>query len=294
MTRDEVLELAKRGKENGCSEALITLGELPEVHDMMRNKLEEWDYSSTAEYLTDLSKEILDIGLLPHTNPGILEKEDLKRLRKWNASMGLMLESTAKLEAHENSPGKDPDLRVKMIKEAGELQIPFTTGILIGIGESWEDRVQSLLKIREIQEEYGHIQEVIIQPFLPKKGTPMENKAPPDHIEILNTVSLAKNVIPNMNIQVPPNLSTKYTDLFMVGANDLGGISTETPDFINPEYPWPNIEELRKNLEERRFKLIERLPIYPELAKDSNFMSPEVKEVVKDLSDKKIYGGNYF
>lgn len=286
MAPEEALELAKRGKKAGCSEALITLGERPEVHDVMKEKLEGWNYSNTVDYLADLSEQILNFGLLPHINPGILDKDELSRLRRWNASMGLMLECATELPAHGESPGKDPKLRLEMIEEAGELKIPFTTGILVGIGESWNDRIESLLKIKELHQKYGHIQEVIVQPFIPKKGTPMENEPAPDHLEILNTLSIAERVMPDTSIQVPPNLTHKLIDFLRAGVDDLGGISITTPDFINPEKPWPNIAELKSRVENAGFELRERLPIYPEFARDSDFMSPEVKEVVGNLSDR--------
>lgn len=283
MSKQEVLELAERGEEAGCSEALITLGEKPEVHDMMKERLGEWGYSSTVEYLEELAREILELGLLPHINPGILEKDDLLRLRRWSASMGLMLESSTELPVHERSPGKDPELRLNTIKAAGGAKIPFTTGILVGIGEDWGDRVKSLLDIREINEKYGHIQEVIVQPFVPKENTPMEDKSPPTHIDILNTVSLAKSIMPDMNVQVPANLVDRFTDFFLIGANDIGGISTVTPDFINPEKPWPKIHELKPKFEGLGYVLKERLPIYPEFVRKPEFMSPEVREVVEEF-----------
>ncbi|KXB06033.1 hypothetical protein AKJ53_01540, partial [candidate division MSBL1 archaeon SCGC-AAA382F02] len=178
---------------------------------------------------------------------------------------------------------------LKTIEKAGELKIPFTIGILVGIGESWEDRINSLLEIRRLQEEFGHIQEVIIQPFVPKEETPMENKSPPKHQELLNIVFFARRIMPDMNIQVPPNLISKLIDFLLAGANDLGGMSTVTPDFINPQNPWPNIEKLDKKLGKEGFDLRERLSIYPKFVKNSDYMRPEVEEVVKELSEKGDY-----
>lgn len=289
MSKEEILELVKRGKKAGCSEALITCGERPEKYDMMREKLDDWNYETFVDYIIDLSKEILKLNVLPHTNLGVLEKSELKRLRKWNASMGLMLESAVELPAHDHSPGKTPGLRLEMIENAGKLKIPFTTGILIGIGENWRDRITSLVKIRELHKKYGHIQEVIVQPFLPKSETPMEDRSRPDQSKILNTILTAKSIMPNMSIQIPPNLTDNYLNYLLVGVRDLGGISNITPDFINPDRPWPKIEKLEKELENKKFELKERLPIYPEFVKKPGFMSSEIKEVVKTLSDKEGY-----
>lgn len=290
MSREEILKLAKEGKEAGCTEALLTLGEKPEEkYSMIRKKLEEWGYKSTIDYLVGLSREILDIGLLPHTNPGIMSKEEMSRLKKWNASLGLMLESATPLAAHSESPGKKPEKRLEVLENAGKLKIPFTTGILVGIGENWQDRVKSFVKIRELHENYGHIQEVIIQPFIPKEKTPMSNRSKPDHSKILNTVITAKSIMPSVNIQVPPNLVGKITDSLEVGATDIGGISTVTPDFINPDKPWADLSSLESDLSGGGFVLKERLPLHPEYATDSSFMSEEIEEVVNKLIDEKGY-----
>ncbi len=290
MSEEEVMNLVKKAKKTGCTEALITLGERPEgEYDIMREKLDEWGYESTVDYLVYLSEKLLEKGILPHTNAGILEKAEIARLRKWNASIGLMLESVADLSAHEESPGKKPRLRLEMIKNAGELKVPITTGLLVGIGETQEDRINSLTKLKEIQKKYGHIQEVIIQPFMPKEGTPMEDKKPLNHSKIVNTVELAREIMPNMNIQIPPNLIQKYEDFFQAGVNDLGGVSKITPDFINPEKSWPDVSDLENVVKGAGFELKERLPIHPKFVKDSKFMSSEVEKVVSKLSDRKGY-----
>ncbi|KXA95913.1 hypothetical protein AKJ65_00045 [candidate division MSBL1 archaeon SCGC-AAA259E19] len=291
LSKKEVLELAKRGRERGCSEALFTLGERPEVYDSVKKRLDEWGYSGTVDYLEDLCKSVLDIDLLPHVNPGILEKRELEKLRSWSASMGLMLESTAELPAHDDSPGKDPNLRLKTIAEAGKLKIPFTTGLLVGVGESREDRKESLLEIRDLNRKYGHIQEIIIQPFAPKAGTLMGNAPPPSYSKILSTVEEARRLMPEMNIQVPPNLidNGKIIGLIRAGVNDLGGISNVTPDFINPENPWPSIPELKDMLESKDFKLGERLPIYPEFVLDDKFMSSKTQEKIRKMADESGY-----
>ncbi len=289
LSEKEVLDLTKKGLKKGCSEAMVTLGERPETYKMMEKWLEKQGYSTTIDYLVHLSSKILDVGLLPHVNPGVIEESEMTRLKKCCASMGLMLECATELPVHKDSPGKDPETRLAMIEKAGEMNIPFTTGILVGIGESWKDRVKSLMEIRKIQEKHGHIQEVIIQPFIPKKGTQMENKDPPDHIDILNTINLAKNIMPKMSLQVPPNLTENLMDLLEVGVNDLGGISPITHDYINPENPWPKIEEIKSELSKSRFKLKERLPIYPEFAKNSKFMSQKIENLVKSMIEKNGY-----
>jgi len=304
MSPEEVLELAERAKAAGCSEALLTLGERPEVHADVREKLEKFGYESTIDYLEDLCKHILELGLLPHTNAGLLSGRELRRLRQFNASMGLMLECAAELPAHRNSPGKDPRLRLEVIEIAGKLRIPFTTGLLIGVGETHEDRVLSLLAIRELHERYDHIQEIIIQPFAPKPNTPMANCPRPSTKELLTTVVMARSLMPEMNIQVPPNLldynggvvqlggcrfEKAVKAVLLAGANDFGGISSLTPDFINPDDPWPSVAELRATIERAGFVPRERLPIYPRYAKDKRFMSREVRKVVQELADKDGY-----
>ncbi len=328
MSPAEVIKLAKRGKAAGCSEALLTLGERPEVHAEAREKLHELGYEKTVDYLADLCQQILEMGLLPHTNAGLLDERELRRLRRYNASMGMMLECAAVLPAHRKSPGKDPRLRMMTIEAAGRLRIPFTTGLLIGVGESFEDRFQSLLTLRRLHESYGHIQEIIIQPFAPKPNTLMASCTPPSLEEVLLTVIIARSMMPKMNIQVTPNLlnvekpcltsetnvlpktpmsylrRSSYSPLagrecwsfgdtikavMRAGANDFGGISTLTPDFINPEHPWPSVAELRAWIERAGFEPRERLPIYPRYVKDSNFMSKEVRRVVLELADEDGY-----
>ena len=289
MSPEDVLDLIERAKAAGCSEALLTLGERPEVHAEARGKLDSFGHGSTVDYLEDICKRILELGLLPHTNTGLLSVRELRRLRRYNASMGLMLECAAELPVHAQSPGKDPKLRLKMIEDAGKLRIPFTTGLLIGIGESPEDRIHSLLKLRELHERYGHIQEIIIQPFMPKPNTPMAGKAPPSPDELLGTVAAARSLIPEMNLQVPPNLVRDVSPFLLAGVNDLGGISSVTPDFINPDNPWPSVSELRAAIDEAGFVSRERLPIYPRYVRDESFMSREVRKLVLEFTDEEGY-----
>jgi FO synthase subunit 1 len=299
MEPEQVLELVRRAKTAGCTEALLTLGERPEIYRKAKEKLDDLGYASMVDYLVDLCKQILELGLLPHTNAGLLNERELRRLRRYNASMGLMLECAAELPVHRDSPGKDPKSRLRMIEAAGKLRIPFTTGLLIGIGESWEDRVRSLLELRKLHERYGHIQEIILQPFAPKPNTPMANCAGPSTAELLSVVTIARALMPEMNLQVPPNLlhnggvvqlgscelGQAIEAAIGAGANDFGGISSVTPDFINPEYPWPSVTELRTAIERAGFIPRERLPIYPRYVKDSRFMSREVRRVVCELAD---------
>lgn len=292
MSPEEVLGLAKQAKAAGCSEALLTLGERPEIHAEVKEKLNALGYGSTIDYLEDLCRQILKLGLLPHTNAGLLSERELRLLRRYNASMGLMLECVAKLPVHQNSPGKNPKLRLDVIEAAGRLRIPFTTGLLVGIGESLEDRIRSLLAIRRLHERYGHIQEVIIQPFAPKPNTPMANCAGPSEAELLSIVAMTRSLIPEMNVQVPPNLVANVRHFLLAGANDLGGISSVTPDFINPDDPWPSVEELSSAISGAGFRPRERLPIYPRYARDPKFMSPEVETLVSQMIDEDGYRRN--
>jgi len=228
-------------------------------------------YRSTLHYLEAMCELVLrETNLLPHPNPGLLSAEWISRLAAVSPSMGLMLETTnADLlgpgRAHDNAPDKLPAKRLRTIEEAGKQGVPFTTGLLIGIGESPQDRVDTLLAIRDLHERYGHIQEVIVQNFRVKPTIPMAHWAEPSHGEMLRTVAVARLLLPGVNIQAPPNLSAPYyDDLMDAGINDWGGISPLTPDFINPERPWPHLEQLRLRTEAKGFQLQQRLPVYPE------------------------------
>lgn len=293
MKPDEIKALGKKAKAAGCCEALITLGERPEVYLSYSLKLSDLGYRTTVDYLVDISKMMLNMNLLPHTNAGSITYEEMKKLRRYNASMGLMLECATRLPAHQESPGKRPEVRLDVIRNAGELKIPFTTGLLIGIGESRKDRLLSLFEIKKLHERYGHIQEVIIQPFSPKPNTVMESYPPPSPSEVIWTVKMAREILEDVVIQVPPNLidlSPSYIfGILDAGANDFGGISPITHDFINPEHPWPKVEKLKAIVESLGFRLRERLPIYPKFVKDERFMSAEVRRVVRSLSDEDGY-----
>ena len=272
MTPDEVLAVAQAGEKLGCTEALFSLGDKPELlFPAMRETLRHLGYKSTLHYLEAMCELVLrETTLLPHPNPGLLSAEWITRFAAVSPSMGLMLETTnvallAPGAAHDNAPDKLPAKRLRTIEDAGRQNVPFTTGLLIGIGESPEDRVDTLLAIRGLHERYEHIQEVIVQNFRVKPAIPMAHWPEPSHGEMLRTVAVARLLLPGMNIQAPPNLSAPYyDDLMDAGINDWGGISPLTPDFINPEKPWPHLEQLRLRTEAKGFALRQRLPVYPE------------------------------
>src|SRR5579862_2563279 len=272
MTPDEVLAVARAGENLGCTEALFSLGDKPDLlFPEMRETLRHLGYKSTLHYLEAMCELVLrETSLLPHPNPGLLSAEWVARLAAVSPSMGLMLETTnvnllAPGAAHDNAPDKVPARRLKTIEEAGKQNVPFTTGLLIGIGESLEDRVDTLLAIRDLHEQYGHIQEVIVQNFRVKPTIPMAHWPEPSQGDMLRTVAVARLLLPSMNIQAPPNLSAPYyEELLDAGINDWGGISPLTPDFINPEMPWPHLEQLRLRTEAKGAVLRQRLPVYPE------------------------------
>lgn len=272
MTPDEVLDIALKGEALGCTEALFSLGDKPELpFPEMRETLRRLGYKSTLHYLEAMCELVLrETSLLPHPNPGLLSADWIARLSAVSPSMGLMLETVndgllARGAAHDNAPDKVPARRLRTIEEAGKQNVPFTTGLLIGIGESREDRVDTLLAIRDLHDRYRHIQEVIVQNFRVKPSIPMAHWSEPSHAEMLRTVAVARLLLPDVNIQAPPNLSAPYyDDLMDAGINDWGGISPLTPDFINPEKPWPHVEQLRQRTEAKGFELHQRLPVYPE------------------------------
>ncbi len=296
LEKDKVIEIVKKGLKYNCKEVLFTFGEKPETkYDKIRKLLKKWGYSSIIEYLRDLCEEVGKIGLFPHSNPGILEKEELELLKDVNASIGLMLENIShrlcdKGGPHEFSPGKVPKLRINTMELAGKLKIPFTTGILVGIGETVEERIDSLLIIKKLHEKYGHIQEIIIQNFVPQENTPMGSHPAPDFLTVLKTIVIARLIFrENINLQAPPNLNLKnLSDLLLSGINDWGGISPVTHDFINPEMSWPKISELSRITENFYFKLKERLPIYPSFINDK-FLPKFLKEKILSVVDEEGY-----
>ena len=277
MELDAVLDVARHGAEMGCKEALFTLGEKPELrYRAAREWLAAHGYSTTVEYLHDAAKAVFEeTGLLPHLNPGNMTPEEIAVLRGVSPSMGIMLESAAdrlteKGMPHYGSPDKVPAVRLKTLADAGEAEIPFTTGILIGIGETRRERIESLLAIRRVHERYGHIQEIIVQNFRAKPGTKMRSAPEPDLDELLWTIAIARIVFgAGMSIQAPPNLSPGVlSQIVQAGINDWGGVSPLTPDFVNPEAPWPHLDELARETAIAGKDLHERLTIYPRFALD--------------------------
>jgi FO synthase len=263
---------------------LFSLGDQPEkIFPEAREALVRLGFTRTLDYLAAMSELVLEkTGLLPHSNPGVMGADDLARLRQSNISLGLMLESISphlrhKGAAHWRAPDKAPALRLRTIEEAGRQNITFTTGILIGIGETEEDRVDSLLAIRRLHERYGHIQEVLVQPFRAKIGTRMAGGAEPGLEDLQRTIAIARLILGDMNVQSPPNLvSEDYPDLLAAGINDWGGISPVTQDFINPEAAWPQIVTLEQRTLASGFALRERLAIYPEFARDGRFIDEKL------------------
>ncbi len=291
MDHGMVESALEEGVKKGCKEALFTFGERPEVYGKMRHFLDENGYESFVDYIYALCESAIEKGLLPHTNAGILSAEEMARLKEVNVSMGLMLESSSdrlcsKGMPHEFSPGKSPKLRLKMIKDAGRLKIPFTTGLLIGIGETVEEIADSLISLKKVHERYGHLQEIIIQNFIPKPGTPMEGHPKPSLDMMMRVVVASRLLFTTMNIQAPPNLNPGREEIFLkCGANDFGGVSPVTLDYINPESPWPDIDLLRKRTSEAGFVLKERLAVYPEFIK-SGWCTERLKSLVEKYADE--------
>ena len=278
LTSDEVLAIARSGRDAGCHEALFTLGDKPELrYAQARESLAALGCSTTIEYLARMCELVLrETGLLPHANPGVMSRADIVRLREVSASQGLMLESSAERLCrrggpHFGSPDKVPAVRLETLRLAGESSVPFTTGILIGIGETRRERIDALLEILRLHEQYGHIQEVIIQNFRAKPGTRMAGAPDAEHEELLWTIAVARLLLGGaMNIQAPPNLSgARCGELIAAGINDWGGVSPVTPDHVNPEAPWPAMETLREVTERCGKLLVERLPSYPAYCLDA-------------------------
>ena len=290
-SKTEILESLKKAEEYGCKEAMFAFGEDADEEEIVQLKLKEYGYESMTDYVVDICQMTLDeTSLLPHTNGGNYSYEDLKRLKEVNASMGLMLENSSKrlmdLPAHKKSPGKNPELRIETIENAGKLKIPYTTGILIGIGETKEEIADSLLKIREIYDKYGHIQEVIIQNFTPIPGIEMENFPEPNFLDMIRTVIAGCLVFKDtdVSIQVPPNLNKDTAQIFLLcGADDWGGVSPVSPDFVNITSPWPEIDELENLTKDAGFELVERLCVYEKYINDI-WLNEKILNKISNLS----------
>lgn len=298
MTPKQVLSAGEAAHRAGCKEALFSLGDQPErIFVEARQFLGEQGYERTLDYLAAMCELVLrETGLLPHANPGVMSQDIMRQLKDSNVSLGLMLETVSLRlmrsgQAHANAPDKVPSLRLRTIESAGRLRIPFTTGILIGIGETLEERLDSLIAIREQHRRYGHIQEVIIQNFRAKPGINMAAHPEPSLEEMLRTVAIARLVLDGeMNLQTPPNLSyADFPSLLDAGINDWGGISPVTPDFINPEAAWPEIARLREATEAKGLDLRERLAIYPEFTRKPQFVSAAVRPHLDVLLDAEDY-----
>jgi len=279
MTREEVLEVARAGAAAGCKEALFTLGDKPELrYRVAREELAELGFQTTLSYLTEMAGVVLrETGLLPHINAGVMTEAEIAALREVSVSQGLMLESASmrlleKGGPHFGSPDKQPEVRLETMRAAGRLAVPFTTGILIGIGETRRERIESLLAIRDVHEKFGHIQEIIVQNFRAKPNTKMADAPEPSIEELLWTIAVARLIFgPEMTIQAPPNLSPgRLPELVAAGLDDWGGVSPVTPDHVNPEAPWPHLDALAKATAECGKTLIERMAIYPAYALDGN------------------------
>jgi FO synthase len=295
MPVEQAVEIAERGRAAGCREALFTLGDKPELrYRGVREALTELGCSTTAEYLERAAGRVLEeTGLLPHLNPGVMSAPELRSLRRVSASMGLMLESTSQrlLEPgmpHHGSPDKLPGRRLATLEAAGRLSIPFTSGILIGIGETRADRIESLLALRGLHERFGHLQEVIVQNFRAKPGTLMANAPEPSAEELHWTIAVARLLLPEtVSVQAPPNLSEdRFGDLLEAGIDDWGGVSPVTVDHVNPEAPWPDLERLERVTVEHGLELLPRLTLHPRYARDlGRWVDPAVRPAVRAAAD---------
>ncbi|WP_224333944.1 7,8-didemethyl-8-hydroxy-5-deazariboflavin synthase subunit CofG [Haloprofundus halobius] len=277
MSPADIRETLQIGADAGCTEALFTFGDKPDArYEAIHDQLDEWGHDSILDYLYRACEIALDEGLLPHSNPGDLTEPEFERLREVNASMGVMLETTADVQAHSGTRRKTPGQRLNTIRAAGRAGVPFTTGLLVGIGEAWRDRAESLLAIRKLHERHGHVQEVIIQNVVPNERSDYET---PSVETMRRVVAMARVALPEeVSVQVPPNLSPAR-DLLDCGVDDLGGVSPVTDDYINPEYEWPALRELRDIADDGGVPLRERLPVY------ERFLPPDVGRDDRDGGD---------
>jgi FO synthase len=291
MTPGEIESAIVRARELGCAEALFCLGDKPErAFSAYRRTLASHGYDSTVEYLHAAGRVALAHGLLPHTNAGLLTDDEMLRLKEVNVSLGLMLEcSSPRLcepgMAHHRAPDKRPEKRLAMIEAAGRLRIPFTTGILVGIGETLRERIESLLAIRALHRAHGHIQEVIVQNFRAVPGVPMASAPEPDAAEVAFAVALARVILDrDVSVQSPPNLNpAAAAALLDAGINDFGGISPLTPDYINPRHPWPHLDELRRACAAAGFALAPRPPVYDRFVDRAGFLDPTLVRPTREV-----------
>ena len=295
MTPADLRTWSERGKRLGCSEALMCLGDKPELaFRSYRDLLASFGHATTVAYLEHACAIALEAGLLPHTNAGLLSRDDMRRLRPLNVSMGLMLETVAERlrnrgEVHQWAPDKEPRLRLAMLDEAGELRIPFTTGLLLGIGETLAERVDTLLAIRTLHRRHGHIQEVIVQSFRAKPTIPRADAPEPDVDDLARTVAVARLLLdPEVSVQVPPNLSrpSEHATVIAAGVNDWGGISPLTPDYVNPEAPWPHVASLAETCRRAGYDLASRLPVYPAFVAGADFLDASLRPAVDALGGR--------
>lgn len=296
MSLDEVMEVARAGRDVGCTEALFTLGERPELrYDEAAKWLAARGYQSTVDYVANAAQMVLEsTGLLPHVNAGALYENELRQLRSVSASQGMMMESLAELAAHRLAPDKEPQRRLDTLRFAGELKIPFTTGLLVGIGETRADRIATLEAISQIHEQYGHVQEVIIQNFLPKPRTAMAKEPAASDEEFHWTIAIARLLLPSsIHLQAPPNLSDDPTRLLAFGIDDFGGVSPITTDHVNPEREWPAVASLARECSDRGFHLVPRLTVYPSFIEgNGEFLDEAVRPYVLAHADAAFLARN--
>jgi FO synthase len=289
LSKQDVSSLLAVSKNYKCTEALFVTGERPEQkYAEARAWLDKNGFASTVEYLIHASEMALDAGLFPHTNAGNLTKSEMSQLKKSNVSLGVMLENTSerfveKDMPHELAPSKNPRARIRVLENAGDLSIPMTTGLLIGIGESPFELIDSIFAIKSLHERYGHIQEIILQNFQPKIDTIMHDVPRPEEKYFKILVALTRLIMPEMNLQIPPNLSPdSYAGFLQTGVNDWGGISPITPDYVNPEFSWPSIDTMKENCRNLGFELRARFPVYPEFF---HMVEPNLKSKMHEISD---------
>jgi FO synthase len=296
MSPDQVVESLRAGYKAGCIEALLCLGDTPESgFPSYQRQLRSWGFSSTVDYLDWIARQAQELGLLAHTNAGLLDHTAMVRLRQSNVSLGLMLESNADRLCesgmpHGRAPDKRPALRRQMISEAGSLNIPFTSGILVGFGETYEERLEAVDVLVQLHAQHGHLQEVIIQPFRPHIGTAMHHADAASDQVLLETIVMARLRLPSdVSLQAPPNLAPGAIEaLIDAGINDFGGISPVTPDFINPSYDWPHVDRLAERCRAQGFELKARLPVYDRFIDEPGWIDSELMDCVRSVERQRM------